>query len=266
MPTARINDADIYYQSNGEGEPLLLLHGLGSSGRDWELQTTAFSSRYQVITPDVRGHGRSGKPPGPYSIDLFARDVTALCQTLNTGPVHLVGLSMGGMIGFQLAVNQPALVHTLTIVNSGPQLILGTLRLKLSFKKREWIVRLLGMRKMGKVLADALLPEPNQQELHKTFIDRWAGNDRKAYLTSLRALIGWSVADRIREISCPTLIVTADQDYTPVAYKHAYAAKIPRAELAVIRHSRHMSPIDQPEDFNRTVLNFVTRHPMNGQP
>ncbi len=266
MPTIRINDIDLNYDRRGEGEPLLFLHGLGSSSRDWELQTTYFSSRYQVITVDTRGHGRSEKPPGPYTIDLFARDIVELHKALELGPVHVVGLSMGGMIAFQLAVDQPSLVHSLTIVNSGPALILNTLRLKLSFKKREWIVRLFGMRKMGKVLAHALLPESHQRELHKAFIDRWAENNQKAYLTSLRALIGWSVADRIHNIRCPTLIVSADQDYTPVAYKQAYAAKIPTTEVAVIRHSRHMSPIDQPEAFNRTLGEFLAKYPVGGQP
>jgi pimeloyl-ACP methyl ester carboxylesterase len=266
MPAIQINDIDMYYDRSGEGEPLLFLHGLGSSSRDWEFQKSYFSSRYQVISVDIRGHGRSEKPPGPYTIDLFARDVVELHKTLGLGPVHVVGLSMGGMIAFQLAVDQPSVVHTLTIVNSGPALIVNTLRLRLSFKKRECIVRLFGMRKMGKVLANALLPDAHQQELHRTFIDRWAENNRKAYLSSLRALIGWSVADRIHNIHCPTLIVTADQDYTPVAYKQAYADKIPSAAVAVIRHSRHMSPIDQPEAFNRTLDDFLDRYPVRGQP
>lgn len=240
----------------------MFLHGLGSSSRDWELQKAYFSSRYHVITIDTRGHGQSEKPRGPYSIELFARDIVELHQALELGPVHVVGLSMGGMIAFQLAVDQAALVHSLTVVNSGPALILNTLRLKLSFKKREWIVRLFGMRRMGTVLANTLLPDSHQQELHKVFIDRWAANNRKAYLTSLRALIGWSVADRIHNIRCPTLIVSADQDYTPVAYKRAYAATIPSAEVAVIEHSRHLSPIDQSEAFNRTLNEFLARYPL----
>jgi pimeloyl-ACP methyl ester carboxylesterase len=266
MPTIRINDIDLYHDRSGEGEPLMFLHGLGSSSRDWEFQKAYFRNRYQVITIDTRGHGQSEKPPGPYTINLFARDVVEFHKTLELGPMHVVGLSMGGMIAFQLAVDQPSLVHSLTIVNSGPALILNTLRLKLSFKKREWIVRLFGMRKMGKVLANALLPELHQQELHREFIDRWAQNNKKAYLTSLRALIGWSVADRIHNIRCPTLIVTADQDYTSVSYKQAYAAAIPSAEVAVIRHSRHMSPIDQRDEFNSTLNEFLARHPIGTQP
>lgn len=266
MPNIGINDIDLYYDRSGDGEPLMFLHGLGSSSRDWEFQKTYFCRQYQVITVDIRGHGRSAKPPGPYTIDLFAADLVELHTKLGMGPVHVVGLSMGGMIAFQLAVDQPSLVHSLTIVNSGPALILNTLRLKLSFKKREWIVRLFGMRKMGKALANALLPETHQRELHRMFVHRWAENDRKAYLTSLRALIGWSVADRIKTIRCPTLIVSADQDYTPVAYKQAYAAAIPGAEVAVIKHSRHMSPIDQPEAFNRTLGEFLARHSVGSQP
>ena len=65
MTTARVNGIALHYQEAGTGEPLLLLHGLGSRSDDWEMQLPAFAGRYRVIAPDLRGHGRSAKPPGP---------------------------------------------------------------------------------------------------------------------------------------------------------------------------------------------------------
>lgn len=265
MPHILVNDIDLYYELSGNGEPLLFLHGLGSSTDDWKYQTEHFSNRYRVITVDMRGHGQSAKPQGPYSIDLFTLDVTAFMHALDLGPTHVVGLSMGGMIAFQIAVDQLSLVRTLTIVNSGPAFVLPTLKLKLIFKQREWIVRLFGMKKMGKLLANKLLPEPHQNELHEKFIYRWARNNPKAYIASLRALVGWSVADGIHNIHCPTLIVSADQDYTPVSYKKAYAALVPNTEVAVISDSRHMTPLDQPIKFNCVLGDFLSRHSCTGQ-
>jgi pimeloyl-ACP methyl ester carboxylesterase len=72
MPTIPVNDTHLYYEIHGEGQPLLLIHGLGSSTRDWELQVPEFAKSHRVITFDLRGHGRSDKPAGPYSMAMFA--------------------------------------------------------------------------------------------------------------------------------------------------------------------------------------------------
>ncbi|WP_147466093.1 alpha/beta fold hydrolase, partial [Pseudomonas syringae group genomosp. 3] len=115
------DDCSLHYEEYGQGEPVLLLHGLGSSCQDWEYQIPVLASHYRVIVMDMRGHGRSDKPHERYSIKAMSNDVEALIEHLRLGPVHLVGLSMGGMIGFQLAVDQPHLLKSLCIVNSAPQ-------------------------------------------------------------------------------------------------------------------------------------------------
>jgi len=260
VPYIHVNGLNLYFEAAGAGDPLVFLHGLGSSTRDWERQVSFFSNCFQVVTFDNRGHGRTDKPRGPYSIPLFARDAAAFLRAVGTAPAHIVGLSMGGMTAFQLAVDEPGLVKSLTIVNSAPALVLTTARERRAFFLRRLVVRFLGMRKMGRVLADMLLPEPDQKDLHDTLISRWVENDRKAYLNSLKALTGWTVADRIGEIRCPVLIVTADQDYMPVSLKEAYARQIPGAQVAVIRQSRHLTPIDQPEAFNEVLLGFLNLH------
>ncbi|NPU82867.1 MAG: alpha/beta fold hydrolase [Syntrophaceae bacterium] len=260
MPHIRVNDLNLYFEASGSGEPLVFLHGLGSSTRDWERQVAFFSSCFQVVTFDSRGHGRTDKPKGLYSIPQFAQDAAAFLKAVGAAPAHIVGLSMGGMTAFQLAVDEPELVKSLTVVNSGPALVLTSSRDRRAFFLRRLIVRFLGMRKMGTILADMLLPELHQKDLHDTMVARWADNDRRAYLASMKALTGWSVADRLGEIRCPVLIVTADQDYTPVSLKEAYARQIPGAELAVIRKSRHLTPIDQTEAFNEVLLGFLSSH------
>jgi len=258
LPHVRVNDLNVYFEASGAGEPLVFLHGLGSSTRDWERQMEFFARCFQVIAFDNRGHGRTDKPRGPYSVHQFAGDAAAFLKAIGTVPAHVVGLSMGGMTAFQLAVDEPGLLKSLTVVNSGPAMVLTNSRDRRAFFLRRLIVRFLGMRKMGAILADMLLPEPHQEDLHDTLITRWAENDRRAYLASMKAITGWSVADRIGEIRCPVLIVTADQDYTPVSLKEAYTRHIPGAELAVIRQSRHLTPIDQPEAFNEVLLGFLS--------
>jgi pimeloyl-ACP methyl ester carboxylesterase len=254
---ARIRDIDVNYETYGAGEPILLIHGLGSSTDDWEPQIRDLALHFRVITYDVRGHGLTSKPRGPYSVQQFADDALALLQHLNVAPAHVLGISMGGMIAFQLAVDHPASVKSLTIVNSGPELVLRTWRQRIAIYSRFAIVRLMGMRKMGEVLANKLLLGPQHAATRATFVERWARNDPGAYLRALRALIGWSVAPRLGSITAPTLVLTADQDYTPVAFKQTYTAKIPGARLVVVPDSRHMLPVECPAEFNRVALDFL---------
>ena len=153
MPTIHVNGVDLYYETHGSGEPVLLIHGLGSSTQDWEPQIPDLSKQFEVITFDVRGHGRSSKPEQRYSVKLFADDTAALIRALGIGPTHVVGISMGGMIAFQLAVDAPELLRSLVIVNSGPAMPIKTLSQRMVIWSRIAIVRIRGMRTMGKVLA-----------------------------------------------------------------------------------------------------------------
>jgi pimeloyl-ACP methyl ester carboxylesterase len=258
MPLTRVGDIDVYYERRGSGEPVLLIHGLGSSTEDWEYQVERLASRYTVVSYDVRGHGQTGKPRGRYSVPQFAADAAALIERLGLGPVHVQGISMGGMIALQLAVDKPELVRSLTIVNSGPEMILRTMRQRIAIYQRFVIVRLMGMRKMGEVLSKLLLPLPEHGKLREMFVERWARNNPGAYLRALRALIGWSVSARLGTIRCPTLILAADQDYTPVAYKEFYMKAIPGARLVVVPDARHMLPVERPEPYNEAVMEFLS--------
>ncbi|VVO05874.1 alpha/beta fold hydrolase [Pseudomonas fluorescens] len=247
----------LHYEEYGHGDPVLLLHGLGSSSLDWEYQVSELAARYRVIVPDARGHGRSDKPRERYSIAGFSADLIALIEHLNLGPAHVVGLSMGGMIGFQLAVDQPQLLKSLCIVNSGPQVKLQTPDEYWQWFKRWSLMQLFSMSAIGTALGAKLFPEPEQAELRSKIAQRWAKNDKRAYLASFDAIIGWGVQERLSRVTCPTLIVSADRDYTPVAIKEAYIKLLPNARLAVIANSRHATPLDQPQAFNQTLLEFL---------
>lgn len=257
MPFLHVGDVELYYETEGQGEPLVLIHGLGSSCRDWEYQVPFFAQEHRVVAVDVRGHGRSDKPPGPYNMALFARDVAGLLEGLEAAPAHVVGISMGGMIAFQLAVDRPDLVRSLVVVNSMPDMVVRTWQQRLAVWQRMVIAPLLGMKKMAEVLGGRLFPKLEQGELRAEFVKRWEENDPRAYREALKAITGWSVSDRLSGIECPVLVVSGDEDYTPVELKAAYVNRLPRAELVVIEDSRHGTPVDQPEAFNRAVAAFL---------
>ncbi|WP_019616374.1 alpha/beta fold hydrolase [Psychromonas ossibalaenae] len=259
MPKLHSNGINLYYEIHGAGQPLLFIHGLGSSTCDWELQIEEFSRSYQVITFDLRGHGRSDKPAGPYTMSMLAADCIGLMQGLGVEKAHVVGLSLGGCIAFQLAIDAPQLVRTLTVINAVPELVAHTFKERLEIYLRLLIVSLFGMRKTGQILSRRLFIKPQQEKLRRTFTARWAENDQQAYLAALKAMIGWSVTARLAEIDCPVLIITSDQDYTPVAVKAAYTEKLSNAQLVVIADCRHALPVEQPLLLHSALTGFLVK-------
>jgi 3-oxoadipate enol-lactonase len=258
----RVGDVELNCEIAGSGEPLLFIHGLGSCAEDWKPQIEYFRERYRTIACDLRGHGRSSKPRDPYSIEVFARDLASLLRELETGPAHVVGISLGGMVAFQLAVDAPERVRSLVIVNSGPAVPAETFKQRLPLHVRLLYARVLGLRGMAKMIAKRLFPKPEQVGLQRAFVARLAANDPHCYLASLRAIFaGWSVADRLPEIRCPVLVLASDQDYTPVALKQAYAARLPNAKVVVVPDSRHALPMEKPREFNAAVAAFLAGLP-----
>ncbi|WP_420643577.1 alpha/beta fold hydrolase [Candidatus Leptofilum sp.] len=257
MPIAKLKTISLYYEAYGEGEPLILLHGLGASGRSWEYQHQRFTEQFRVILVDVRGHGRSDKPPGPYSVPQLAADIFDLLDHLQIDQFHLLGLSMGGMIGFQMAVEQPARFYSLTVVNSGPELVAQNWKERWLIVQRRLVLNFMSMEKIGNFIGERLFPEPHQAHYKELFVQQMRENDPKAYRAVTNALIGWSVRSQLNRIQCPVLVISGDMDYTPVANKEAYVREMPTARLQVIENSRHGTPIDQPDAFNTAVLQFL---------
>ncbi|WP_367615312.1 alpha/beta fold hydrolase [Pseudomonas triticicola] len=192
---------NLHYEEYGHGAPLLLVHGLGSSTLDWEMQIPALAAHYRVIVPDIRGHGRSDKPRERYSIAAFSADLLALIEHLRLGPVHYVGLSMGGMIGFQLAVDQPQVLKSLTIVNSAPQVKLRSRDDYWQWFKRWSLMRLLSLETIGKALGSKLFPKPDRP----TCDEKWpnAGQQTTNVLISPASMRSWAGAFRNDFPGCP---------------------------------------------------------------
>jgi pimeloyl-ACP methyl ester carboxylesterase len=255
-----VHDLSMYYEQHGERGPhVLLIHGLGSSARDWEHQVAALATRYRVLAVDLRAHGRTSRR-GPITMAGFARDLAALLRHLEIDRAYVVGISLGGGIAFQLALDHPELVAGLLIVNSGPEGPRSS-----DAAHRDMIawridsVRRHGMRAFGGQLADRLFPGDHQTDLRDLFVERWGENDPDLYLEAFAALVDWSVRDRLGSIAVPCALITGDRDYTPVELKRAYAAELRDAEVVVIERSGHMTTHDQPRALNAALLGFLDR-------
>jgi pimeloyl-ACP methyl ester carboxylesterase len=252
LPRVKVDDVELFYVDEGSGPPLVFLHGLGSSSEDWEFQRTHFKSRYRCLSFDLPGSGRSKAMP-PFSLAMFAKVIAGALTQLNTGPVHLVGLSMGGMTSLQLALDFPHLVKTLTVVNASASVVPKTLKEKALFGFRGLVTTVAGPTGIAKLIAPKLFPKPEHVPLRAQFIARVSSNDPKAYLASSRAIFGWSVEERVHTLRCPVTFLCADQDYSPTSVKEVLAAKIQGAKVIVIPDSHHALPVECPEAFNQAL-------------
>lgn len=254
------NGIELEYLDKGEGEAILLLHGLGSTKADWDFQIDTLSKYFRVIAPDLRGHGNSSKPEKreEYGVSLCAEDNVLLLKELKEDQCAVLGFSMGGAVAFEMAVNHPELISKLIIVNTAPDFNdLGDMGEEM-IRERTKILKAIGIEPLAKQIAESMFPEDKQIELRNVFYERLRKNPVSTYFNSFITLMEWGIGEKIKGIEVPTLVIASDQDYTPVSSKEAYSKKIKNSKLEVVRRSRHGVTMDQPTEFNRIILNFLT--------
>jgi 3-oxoadipate enol-lactonase len=258
MPDITINHLRIHFEESGSGDALLFLHGLGSCGQDWLLQTPVFCPRFCVIAPDLHGHGQTDKPRWRVSIAQMTADVACLLDSLGITRTHVVGLSMGGCVAQQLALDDPARVRSLTLVNTFARFDVGELSNAIPLAFRMGILGVLGLPTQARFVAARMFPKPEQAQLRTLAAERIASNDMVTYIRLLLAIGAFNVTCRLSEITCPTLVVAGDRDTTvPLRAKQFLAAHIPGARFELVADSGHATPIDQPDVFNGLVMGFV---------
>ncbi|HEX4872432.1 MAG TPA: alpha/beta hydrolase [Nevskiaceae bacterium] len=237
--------------------PVLLLHGLGSSGQDWEFQWPALASRYRVLVPDFAGCGRS-PPVGPFRIEACVADLCALLDRLGLAEVAVVGYSMGGAVAQQLALDHPQRVQRLLLTNTLPDFRPRGLRQQGMRALRLATMALLGPRVLARLMAPRLYPLPAQAALRAAQLDRSQDNHRRSYLALLWSLSRWSVAERLTALRQPVTLIAAEHDYFPPEALHAFAARLPNCRhCEIVPGTRHGLPREQPERFNRLLLDFL---------
>ena len=249
-----------FYRDSGCGPVVVLLHGLASHSKDWEKQIEALSGDYRIIAPDFRGHGESGPAPGPFSMKDLAIDVKSLLTHLGIEAYHLVGFSLGGMVAFELALIDQRRLTSLVVINSGPGVAAGYWRIywrvKIELAIRKAIIRCLSMRRLSKIIGEKILPSPEHSEQRRQFEKQMTKMNKRTYVNILNAIGRFNVYDRVHTLKTPTLIISSDQDYTPLSVKEEYAKLMTNAKVELIKNSRHATPIDQPEALNRSITRF----------
>lgn len=265
MPTAHIGGWRCHYLDQGSGPPLVLLHGLGSSARDWAFQLRVYSRTFRVIAPDLRGFGASERK-GPFRIEQFANDIWALLAQLGIDRFRLLGYSMGGAVALQMAVSQPWRLERLVIANSVPSFRPTHPSHWYMIGYRVFLMALLGPKILGKRTAAQLFPKPEHEQMRRINAVRSGRNSRWTYLRALWGLTRWSVVKELNRLDMPTMVIAADHDYFSREEIVSFAHVLPRGRLQIVPDSHHGLPQECAPEFNKLTLKFLLRgsHPREG--
>lgn len=256
MPQIEVGDSKFYYEEVGQGTPLVLLHGLGSSVEDWEYQIPEFSRHYRVIAMDLRGFHRTPRGTGALTIERFAADVWSLLKRLGVDRFHVVGHSMGGAIALQLALNHPSAIIKMVIANSVPSFRPQTLKQHFEVWYRKIVMRILGPVRLAQIGAERMYPGERHEALREKSAMRGARNGRN-YLESLSALTRWSILNRLGDLRMPILVIAAEFDYFTREDMLQFAHALPKGRFNLFTGTHHGLPLEAPEVFNPAVLKFL---------
>jgi 3-oxoadipate enol-lactonase len=227
--------------------PLVLLHSLGTSGAIFDPIMPALAARFNVIRPDLRGHGLSAVTPGPYSMSLFAEDLAALFDHFKIGEAHVAGVSIGGLIAQAFATHAPGRVASLILIDTAlsippPQ----------SWRDRAALVRADGIATIetaviARWVTEAFLADPQTDGL-RAMLRQTAV---EGYAASCEAIAAADFTQSSARLAVPTLVVVGAQDQsTPVAAAQALARTIQGASLTIIQDAAHIPTVQQPAAAN----------------
>jgi pimeloyl-ACP methyl ester carboxylesterase len=259
VPTIDIAGTELYYERRGEGEPLLLIQGLGGNSLHWgEGFLGGLEDGFELVLYDHRGAGRSGPLEGEHTITDLAMDAVGLLDALGIESAHVVGISMGGMVAQEVALQSPERVRTLTLgctFPGGPEATMTDMTV-------------VGM------LAEAVLSGDQERTLrvgYEVMIAAEYGEQEGAYelyselagqypapipvlMAQLSAIMGHDTAQRLPEIAAPTLVIHGTEDrLMDVSNGELIARLIPGARLELLEGSGHMFFWEQPERSARLV-------------
>jgi len=249
----------IYWDEQGQGEPVLLIVGLAYPSQMWYRTRPLLASCYRTLVLDNRGIGQSDVPQGPYPIALMASDAAAVLDAAGVESAHVFGVSMGGMIAQEFALQYPARVRSLIL---GCTAAGGATAVR---AEPEAIQMLMNREKMSpEQAAEASVPFIYDPTTPRARIDEDIAIRRPwfpsaaGYAAQLQGILGWESYSRINQIVAPTLVIHGESDrLVPPGNSKLIAERIPGAKLVMIPHASHLFLTDQTEVSHHAILQFL---------
>lgn len=253
---AKVNGMELYYEVSGkEGAPWLVLsHSLASNVRMWDPQVTAFKDRYRVLTYDMRGHGQSAAPDGPYSLEELAGDTLGLMNGLGVERCTYIGLSIGGMIGQTLALRQTRHFDKMVLADTSHAQSPDAIR---HWEDRLRIAQTQGMQALvSPTMERWFTPEFRESPAAKEIAGIITATPVAGYVGCAQAIMQLNTTARLREIKIPVLAIAGADDPSAAGTKWI-AENVPGARFVSIARAAHISNIEQPGAFNEAVREFL---------
>lgn len=256
-----INGLNYFYLDEGSGpETIVFIHALGYSGMLWEEQIGHFSPNYRTIAPDVRGQGDTTVPAdNDPSLAMIAQDIVGLLDNLGLDqPVHLCGVSWGGMICFEFLQNYPEKVKSLTLVDTCAFFPEPMRSDKLNARLN--VMDHVSMMEFAYYHVERTLGYDAPYELFDKLISVLSQNDYQYYRAATVFGFMSDYSKILHQIDVPTLIVLGDRDNDYLASSEYMQERIRISEMCIVPGAGHLSNIEQPETFNHKFETFLQRH------
>ena len=263
MPRILVRDMEMNYREEGSGFPLVLIHGLNGDLTGWTLVIPEFAKHFRTLAIDVRGHGESGKPDQPYSIKEFSQDLREFLSQMRIAQAHILGLSMGGAIAQQLALDYPQVVRTLILISTFSHVddpcrkAFTLLRQALATGGYPAF--------FDEVVRLAFTPRyiaANPQAIADLKEKRIRINSPAAIGRATDACLAFDLRDQIARIPHPTLIVSGQEDvFTPIHLAEEIHKAIRNSEWKILEGVGHNLYIEKASEMVPLVLEFLKKFP-----
>jgi pimeloyl-ACP methyl ester carboxylesterase len=257
-----VDGLSIAYHRMGEGPPILLVHGyVGDAWSTWHHQLELLSDEFTVVACDLPGAGESADPPEDFGVIGYADFLARFVESIGLGPVHLIGLSLGGIVAIEATRRHPSMVATLVLASAYAGWY-GSLPVEMANRRLEQALRLSEL--TAEEFVAALLPTmfaaaPTAEDI-ETFRTAMLSFHPVGFRALARAC-AVDVTDALAGIAAPTLLIYGDQDErAPLRVAHQIHEAIPASTLVVLPGVGHVCSIEAPPEFNRPVATFVLEH------
>lgn len=263
MPFAKVNGIQVYYEEHGSGHPVLLIQGLGYPSGMWFMQIPALPRHFRTIVIDNRGVGKSDKPNEEYTVSLMASDAAGLLRSLGISKSHVVGVSLGGYIAQELALNHPDLIDRLVLMATscgGPRYLELTKPLwdeiaKLAGLPPEQIIR----RGMSFAVTERFYRDFPEYIERGVAIRMEDLQPLFAFTRQSAAAMSYDSRARAHLLRHPTLILAGAQDRVmPLVLTEELAKKIPNAQFKVFPNAAHLLFLEEADAVNQVIVGFLS--------
>ncbi|HUF93416.1 MAG TPA: alpha/beta fold hydrolase [Candidatus Limnocylindria bacterium] len=269
MPHARVNGVNLFYEETGQGLPLIFVHEFAGDYASWHLQVRFFSRRYRTIVYNARGYPPSDVPEDPraYSQDQAVDDIVGVLDHLGIGRAHVCGLSMGGYASLHFGLRYPQRALSITVAGAG----YGSVAAEREKFRRDSdeVARRFEADGMAKV-AEFYTKGPTRVQFMdkdprgwQEFYDQFAAQSARGHALTMRGVQMsrpsiYELEAGLEKLEVPTLILTGDEDDPCLEPGIFMKRKIRSSALVVLPRSGHTINLEEPEAFNRTLLDFLT--------